>query len=113
VSLPSRLAAHVEPAGPHPWKGSPAPKASLEAATRRSAAQVLVDLEQTARALEGQGSWKVNQGGGLPAAMRGRLSKGRPAVADDPLEPPDRVVFDYSLLCALGVVEVMGADARL
>jgi hypothetical protein len=79
----------------------------------RASAEVLVDLEQTARALEGQGGWKVNQGGGLPAAARNRLAKLRPAIAGDSFDPPDRVALDYSLLCALGAVESDGAIAWL
>src|SRR3990172_4126329 len=73
---------------------------------------MLVDLEQTARALEGQGGFKVNQGGGLPAAVRSRLAKLRPALAGDPFQPPDRVALDYSLLCASKGARDLGIAAE-
>ena len=111
VSLPSQLATLIEPAVSLKWKASAPAEGAPESATMRATAQMLVDLEQTARALEGQGSWKVNQGGGLPAAARNRLAKLCPAIAGDPFEPPDRVAFDYSLLCALGAVQSAGDEA--
>ncbi len=113
VSLPSQLAAFVEPAASLEWKASTPTQGTPESTSMRAFAQMLVDLEQTAKALEGQGGWKVNQGGGLPAAARNRLAKLRPAMASDPFDPPDRVALDYSLLCALGAVESDGAIARL
>ena len=113
VSLPSQLAAYVEPAASLEWKASAPTQGTPESASMRAFGEMLVDLEQTAKALEGQGGWKVNQGGGLPAAARNRLAKLRPAMASDPFDPPDRVALDYSLLCALGAVESDGADAWL
>ncbi len=113
VSLPSQLAALVEPAASLGWKASAPAQGVPESTSVRAFAEVLVDLEQTARALEGQRRWKVNQGGGLPAAARNRLAKLRQPIAGDPFDPPDRVALDHSLLCALGVVEVDGADAWL
>ncbi len=112
VSLPSQLAASVEPAAALEWKAS-ATQGTPESTSMRAFGEMLVDLEQTVRALEGQGGWKVNQGGGLPAAARNRLAKLRPAVASDPFDPPDRVALDYSLLCALGAVESDGSIAWL
>jgi hypothetical protein len=113
VSLPSQLAAFIEPAASLEWKASAPAQGAPGSTSMRAFAEVLVDLEQTARALEGQGGWKVNHGGGLPAAARNRLAKLRPAIAGDAFDPPDRVALDYSLLCALGAVESDGAIASL
>lgn len=113
VALPARVAALIEPAASLDWKASaPAGKAP-ESAVGRAPAQVMVDLEQTAGALRAMGGWKVNQGGALPAAARNRLGKLLPSAGKDPLEPPDRCVLDYALLCALGAVEIDGAEGRL
>ncbi len=113
VVLPSQLAPFIEPATPLTWKPSTATEGVPETTTVRATAQMLVDLEQTARALEGQGGWRTKQGGGLPATMRNRLAKLRPPVASDPFEPPDRAALDYSLLSALGAVECDEGDAWL
>ena len=53
-------------------------------ATRsRTPAHAMVDLEQATRALKSLGRWKVNQGGALPAAVRSRLGRLLPVLADD------------------------------
>jgi hypothetical protein len=105
VSLPSRLASHIKPAASLDWKASAPLDKAPESTAYRAPAQVLIDIEQTARGLQAQGRWKVNQGGALPAAVRNRLAKLLPPQSGDPLEPPDRVVLDYTLLCAMGVAE--------
>lgn len=113
VTLPAPIAELVEPAEPLGWKAVTPEREAPDSASKRAFAQVLVDLEQTARALEGLRGWKVNQGGGLPAPIRTRLARSRPATAGDPFDPPDGVALDYSLLCALGAVEIDGDGARL
>jgi len=113
VSLPSRLAAHVEPAPALGWKASAPLEKAPESTSLRAPAQLLVDLEQVARALGGQGRWKVNQGGALAAAVRNKLGKLLPAQTNDPLEPPDRAVLEYCLLCAMGVAQFDGAEGWL
>jgi len=113
VSLSSRVAAIVEPAASLEWKASAPVGKAPESTSFRAPAQMLVDLEQTTSALQAQGGWKVNLGRALPAAGRKRLERLLPSQANDPLEPPDRVVLHYSLLCALGVVESDEADGWL
>lgn len=113
VALPSQLAPFVEPAAPLTWSPSTAVADGPEATAARATTQMLVDLEQTARALEARGGWKTNQGGGLPVAMRNRLAKLHPLAANDPFVPPDVAALDYFLLEALGVVERDRVDARL
>jgi len=113
VTLPAQVAAVVEPASSLVWKASAPLEKAPESTRSRALAQMMVDLEQTTRALQAQGGWKVNQGGVLPAAGRNRLGKLLPPQASDPFEPPDRVAFDYSLLCALGVVEFDGVEGWL
>lgn len=113
VTLPSHVAVVVEPAVSLEWKASAPVETAPESTSLRAPAQMLVDLEQVTRALRAQGGWKVNQGGALPAAGRNRIGKLLPAQANDPFEPPDRVALDYSLLCALGVVQFDGPDGWL
>jgi len=113
VSLPSQIVAFVSPAPPLRWKASAPAEDAPERTTVRAAAQMMADLEETARALERLGDWKINQGGGLPAAMRNRLAKLHPANASDPLDPPDRAALDYTILFALGAIECDEFDARL
>ncbi|MFH0900508.1 MAG: helicase-associated domain-containing protein [Pseudomonadota bacterium] len=105
VSLPSHISSLVVPAAPLHWKASAPAEKEPESTSLRAPAQVLVDLEQTARALNSKDHWKVNQGGVLPAAVRNKLAKLLPPQPSDPLEPPDRVVLNYALLCAMGVVQ--------
>lgn len=113
VSLPSHMAAVVEPATSLEWNASAPVEKAPESTILRAPAQVMVELEQSTTALQAQGGWKVNQGGALPAAERNRLGKRLSPQTNDPFEPPDRVVLHYSLLCALGVVEFDGADGWL
>ena len=113
VSLPSQMAAVVEPAGSLGWNASAPVEKAPESTILRAPAQMMVELEQATSALQAQGRWKVNQGGALPAADRTRLGKRLSLQANDSLEPPDRVVLHYALLCALGVVEFDGADGWL
>ena len=113
VSLPGRLASHIEPAASLDWKASASVDKAPESTACRAPAQVLIDLQQTARALDAQDRWKVNQGGALPAAVRNRLAKLLPPQSGDPLEPPDRVVLDYTLLCAMGLAEIDEPDGWL
>ena len=113
VSLPGRLASHIEPAASLDWKASAPVDKAPDSTVLRAPAQVLIDLEQTARALQAQGKWKVNQGGALPAAVRNRLAKVLPPQSGDSLEPPDRIVLDYTLLCAMGAAELDEAEGWL
>jgi len=105
VSLPRHVASLVEPAAPLGWKPSAPAEKDPDSRIMRAPAEVLVDLEQTAKALGSMDGWKVNHGGALPAAVRNRLAKLLPAQPADPLEPPNRGELDYALLCALGVAE--------
>ncbi len=109
VTLPLEVAA----AAPLDWKASAPVERSPESASQRTPAQLLVDLEQTMRALEAEGRWKVTRSGALPAAGRNRLGKRLPLPPNDPLEPPDTVALHYALLSALGIVTAEGAEGRL
>lgn len=113
ASLPGPVASHVEAAQPLDWTPSASGDEAPESTASRAPAQVLIDLQQTARALESQGTWKVNQGGALPAAVRNRLAKLLPPQSSDPLEPPDRIVLDYTLLCALRVARIDETEGKL
>jgi hypothetical protein len=113
IVMPAQAAAGIEPAASLEWKASTPSEKAPESSQSRTPAQVMVDLEQATRALKSLGRWKVNQGGALPAAVRNRLGRLLPVLANDPLEPPDRVAFDYSLLCGLGTVAFDGAEGWL
>ncbi len=113
VALPARVAAVIEPAASLAWTASMPFEKAPESSNSRAPAQMMVDLEQALRALRSLGRWKVNQGGALPAAVRNRLGKLLPVPANDPFEPPDRVAFDYALLCGLGAVAFDGAEGWL
>ena len=112
VSLPKQFARFVSAAPSLTWKASRAVRAP-DTSTLRTPTQMLVDLCQTARALEGQGVWRTNQGGALPGPTRNRLGKLCAAVATDPFAPPDRVALDYSILSALGAIEHADGEAWL
>ncbi len=113
VSLARPLAAVVEAAAPLRWEPSAPVMRPPGSTGARAAAEVLVDLERIASALEGLGTWKVNQGGALPAGVQKRLVKLCPTAADDPLSPPDSAILLYYVLRDLGAVESDGLVARL
>ncbi len=110
VILPAQVAAVVEPAASLEWTPSAPVRKPPESTVLRPPAQMIVELEQATNALQAQGSWKVNQGGALPAAERNRLGKRLSRQTHDPLEPPDCVALHYSLLCALGIVASDGGE---
>jgi len=105
VSILRPLVDLVSPAPSLDWRASAPPAHAPSSTTSRTPTEFMVELIETARALEKLGSWKVNQGGALSASARNRLAKLLPSSGDDPLLPPDRVVLSYTMLCALGVVD--------
>ncbi len=113
VTLPRAVEAAVVPAASLGWAPSAPLEKPPESSSLRSPGQVLVDLEQTTRALEAQGRWRVNRSGALPVAGRNRLGKRLATRYSDPLEPPDRVALHYGLVDALGLLASEGTERCL
>jgi hypothetical protein len=113
VSMPRAVADLLSPAPSLDWRASAPPANAPSSTTSRTPTEFMVELTETARALEKLGNWRINQGGELPAAARSRLAKLLPASGDEPLLPPDRVVLNYTMLCALGVVNSDSGDGSI
>ena len=113
VTLPRAVEVAVAAAASLGWAPSAPLEKPPESSSLRSPAQVLVDLEQTTRALEGQGRWKVNRSGALPVAGRNRLGKRLASPSSDPLEPPEGVALHYGLVDAFGLLASEGTERRL
>jgi hypothetical protein len=93
----------IEPAGPLPWKSS-APATAPATSSRRSGAEIALDLWTVAQALAQAGSWKTNRGGSLAKSAQNRLRKLFPSDGQDPLTPPEPEALYYEILRGLGAV---------
>ena len=115
VSLPRGARGVVAPEPSLDWKASALLARAPGSTTLRAGAEMMIELQEVVTALASIGSFQVNQGGALPASIRGRIAKLAPALGgkDDPMLPPDRISLVYMLLVQLGGILVEDGFARL
>ena len=106
-SLHAGIAQHVEPAGPPPWSVTPA-KSIPQTITRRSQAEVALDLSRVFNYIVGRGSVKVRKDGSLGAATVQAMAKAVPLDDSRDFQFPDPHGFYCELLRYIGVLRIEG-----
>src|SRR5262249_8529197 len=108
-SLHAGIARHLEPAGPAPW--SIPPSAGIpEAITRRSPAEVALDLSPVFAYLAGRGSVKARKDGSLAGPVLRALEKAVPLEDSSDPRLPDPHGLYLDLARYAGLIRVQGSE---
>ena len=107
LTLHPGLAKVVTPAKPLPWRSSAACD-EVKGASRRSPAEVTMDLWRVAQALRAMGTWPTVRGGALAKSLRKRLHKELKlrSADEDPLSPPGTESLCYEVLKTVGCIDL-------
>ena len=106
-SLHAGIAQHVEPAGPPPWSVTPA-KNVPQMITRRSQAEVALNLSRVFNYIVGRGSVKLRKDGSLGAPTVQAMVKAVPMDDSPDFQLPDPQVFYCELLRFTAALHVQG-----
>jgi Helicase conserved C-terminal domain len=106
-SLHAGIARNVEPAGPPPWSVTPA-KSIPQTITRRSQAEVALDLSRVFNYIVGRGSVKVRKDGSLSTPTVQTMAKAVPLDNSPDFPLPDPHGFYCELLRYTGALRVQG-----
>jgi Helicase conserved C-terminal domain len=106
-SLHAGIAQQVEPAGPPPWSVTPS-KSIPQTITRRSQAEVALNLSRVFNYIVGRGSVKLRKDGSLGAPAVQAMEKAVPLGNSPDFQLPDPHGFYCELLRCTGVLRIEG-----
>jgi hypothetical protein len=106
-SLHAGIAQHVEPAGPPPWSVTPS-KSIPQTITRRSQAEVALNLSRVFSYIVGRESVKLRKDGSLGAPAVQAMEKAVPLDNSPDFQLPDPHGFYCELLRCTGVLRIEG-----
>ena len=102
----------VQPAPAAPWRPLCSMTAPAET-VRRYFSDFALDLWSFAQALNALGEWKTVRGGGLAKPLVAKLRKGVPSPTEDDFSLPNREIFLYELLVALGTIHNVSESVKI
>jgi Helicase conserved C-terminal domain len=111
-SLHAGVARLIKPAGPPSWSIPPAEGVPQAATiTRRTAAEVALDLSRAFAHIAGRGSVKIRKDGLLSTPVLRAMEKAVPLDKGSDLRLPDPHGFYFELLRQMGAVRIQGSEA--